>query len=93
MKTSDILSLLDAFNRVYVDTSLTNGEKAAIGNEILIQLPASQFVPHPAAINAVYRSISDRVDLLEAPVGTSETGRPKGPKEPGKSLRKTSADA
>lgn len=93
MKTIDILNMLDAFNRVYVDPSLTNAEKAAIGNEVLIQLPAPQFVPHAAAINSTYRSISDRVALLEAPDVPTETGRPEGPKEPSKPLRKTKPNA
>jgi hypothetical protein len=94
MKTIDILNLLDAFNRVYADSSLTNQEKAAIGNEVLIQLPAARFLPYKAALEVTYRSISERVAELEKPSERSaETGRSKGPKEPSKPLRKAESNA
>lgn len=94
MKTIDILNLLGAFNRVYEDPTLTNDEKAAIGNEVLIQLPRASFIPSVgASLNATYRSIEERVTQLEAPSVPTETGRTEGPKEPGKSLRKTKPNA
>lgn len=94
MKTIDILNLLLAFNRVYADESLTNPEKIAIGNEVLILLPLPQFAPAiKASVDATYRSISARVDALEALNATTEARRAEGKKEPSKPLRKTSANA
>ncbi len=91
MKTIDILNMLGAFNRVYEDPSLTNAEKAAIGNEILILLPRPDFIPSVArSLTAAYRSISDRVDSLEKPDASRqpETGRPEGVQEAEQPLRK-----
>lgn len=91
MKTVDILNMLGVFNRVHDDPSLTNAEKAAIGNEILILLPRPEFIPSvERSLRAVYRSISDRVDALEKPDATRQpdTGRSEGAQESGEPLRK-----
>lgn len=90
MKTADILNMLGTFNKVYEDPSLTNAEKVAIGNEILILLPRPDFIPSvQASLRAVYRSISDRVESMEKADATRqpEAGRPEGLQEtPGEQL-------
>jgi hypothetical protein len=94
MKTTDILAMLDAFNRVYADSSLTTQEKVTIGNEVLIQLPNPKFVPYPAALAATERSIRDRIKQLEAPDAEKQhrTGPEEGPKEPSEPLRQAKSN-
>lgn len=100
MRTIDIINLLQAFDRVFEDAVLTNDEKIAVGNEVLIQLPHSHLLPTVlASINAATRSIEARLATLqpqEKPSGaTAETGRPKGSKNAvgKKPLRNTEPDA
>jgi hypothetical protein len=97
LRTIDIINLLQAFDRVFEDSALTNDEKIAVGNEVLIQLPHAHLLPTVlASINAATRSIEARLATLEKPSGaTAETGRPKGPKNAvgKKPLRNTEPDA
>jgi hypothetical protein len=66
VKTVDILNLWDSFNRVFEDSTLTTEEKAAIGDEILRQLPhADLIVTSSATLRAVTRSIRDRIGPKE----------------------------
>lgn len=66
MKTIDILNLWSSYNRVFEDSRLTLEEKAAIGEEVLMQLPYSHLVPSvEASLKAVTRSIRSCIDELE----------------------------
>lgn len=79
MKTLDVLNLWEAFNKVFEAPVLTNEEKAAIGGEILRQLPdAELFVTSHETLKACKRSIKARVgELVEKEVGRE--AQAKGP--------------
>jgi hypothetical protein len=95
LKLIDIIHLLRAFDRVWEDAALTNEEKMACGEEVLFQLPHSHLVPTTqATLLAAQKSIRTRLDTIEKPsVASTETGRSKGPKKPGKPLREAESDA
>jgi hypothetical protein len=66
VKTIEVLNLLEAFGRIEGSPALTNEEKAGIGKEILRQLPFAHLASAShASIEAVSRSIGERVATLE----------------------------
>lgn len=95
MKILDVLNLLETFNRVFQDSSLTQEEKASIGGELLRLIPSEDlFVASQKSLAAVKRSIKERVEALEKEndvrTGMAGEGEVQKPKQP---LRKARANA